>query len=374
MKHTFIDLFCGCGGLSKGLEQAGMECLLGIDSDRYAIETFKRNHPNSQSYLGKIEDLSIERIKELTNGSEIDLVAGGPPCQGFSTAGAGRIDDPRNFLFKEFTRIVEALSPRVILFENVTGLLAKKNESLLKEIFKEFKNLGYTVDAKVLSANEYGVPQRRRRTIIIGFKNGARPLFPIPTHGIDAGVPEVTISDAFSQIKEDSVNHDLAIAHISNETIRKQIAYIPEGCWIRKKEDQDKYLPEELYFDVDWENMREKRFREARLYRLDSNKTSPTILTSKRTFYHPKEDRYLTPRECASLQSFPIDFEFIGTQGAIYKQIGNAVPVKLAEAIASSIIESLKCETTNFEKLKGLPLNKIKMNAFNYNKQGERNV
>jgi DNA (cytosine-5)-methyltransferase 1 len=247
-------------------------------------------------------------------------------------------------------------------------LLAKKNEELLRQILKQFEDLGYTVDAKVLSAEQFGTPQRRRRTIILGYKNGLRPFFPLPTHGINESKSFVTIGDAFSRINCKNINHNLEFAKITNELTFNQIKHIPEGCSVRKQADEERYLPKELYFNVDWKNLREKRFREARLYRLDRKKVSPTILTSKRSFFHPCEDRYLPPRESAALQSFPLDFEFTGNQGAIYKQIGNAVPVELAKSVGVAIIKTLN-STLPHSKIKTRDLQQIKENAFNYKKE-----
>ncbi len=134
MTKSFIDLFSGAGGMSCGLEMAGFQCLLGVDRDREAIETFKYNHKNSQTIFGDIREISIDRIQEIIKYQKVDLICGGPPCQGFSTIGQNDGQDERNFLFLEFIRIVEALKPDYIIMENVTGLLAKKNENVLREI------------------------------------------------------------------------------------------------------------------------------------------------------------------------------------------------------------------------------------------------
>jgi DNA (cytosine-5)-methyltransferase 1 len=136
---TFIDLFSGCGGLSCGLEMAGHRCLLGVDANKDAIDSFAANHHEAAVYLGDIKKLSEKKLRDLLRGQRVDMVVGGPPCQGFSTVGKGVVGDERNQLFREFVRIVKHTQPKVILFENVTGLVAKKNQAILKKIFLQFE-------------------------------------------------------------------------------------------------------------------------------------------------------------------------------------------------------------------------------------------
>jgi len=327
--YTFIDLFSGCGGFSHGLEKAGHECLLGVDFNQDAIESFKLNHPNSNVYCGDIKELSYKEIQLLTKKKKIDMVVGGPPCQGFSTIGRGQVNDERNSLFKEFVRIVKEAKPRIVLMENVTGLLAKKNQEVLKSIFKSFNLLGYSMDARVLSAEEFGVPERRRRTFLVGVKNGSYE-YPYATHGPKA--------------------NKIDLAQIKNDLDRKRLKHIPEGKGIRYERDELAHLPKKLRYDVDWVNLSENRFRQTKLQRLDRKKPSPTILTSRTTYFHPIENRYLTPREAALLQSFPIRFKFFGSQTSIFRQIGNAVPPKLAQVLGESL-KNIKWKKKKLETL-----------------------
>lgn len=336
---NFIDLFSGCGGLSHGLEMAGHNCLLGVDANKEAIETFAANHHGAAVYLGDIKKLSELKLKALLKGRTVDMVVGGPPCQGFSTVGKGEVDDDRNKLFREFVRVVKLTHPKVILFENVTGLVAKKNEHILKQIFVHFERLGYNMDARVLSAEEFGVPSRRRRTIIMGVKNG-ECLFPEVTHGPRVGQKLKTVKELFKNLKAKNgrvYNHDVKLAEIKNATDRERLKCIPDGCGIRYPEDEKEYLPKKLHYKIDWKKLREGRFRQTRLQRLPLNEPSPTILTSRTSYYHPVEPRYLTPREAAACQSFPNDFIFHGSQTAVFRQIGNAVPPLLAKALGESI-------------------------------------
>ncbi len=336
---TFIDLFSGCGGLSCGLEMAGHRCLLGVDANKEAIASFAANHHDAAVYLGDIKKLSEKKINQLLAGQKVDMVVGGPPCQGFSTVGRGEVGDDRNLLFKEFVRIVKVTQPKVILFENVTGLVAKKNQDILKKIFQYFERLGYNMDARVLSAEEFGVPEKRRRTIIMGVRDG-ESLFPVATHGARAKKTAMTVEQALKNLKTKNgkvYNHDVTLAQLKNKEDRDRLKFIPAGKGIRYQQDEKKFLPKKLWYGLDWSKLREKRFRQTRLQRLPLKEPSPTILTSRTSYYHPIEPRYLTPREAAACQSFPNDFIFHGSQTAAFRQIGNAVPPLLAKALGESV-------------------------------------
>lgn len=339
VSYNFIDLFSGCGGFSFGMEMAGHKCLLGVDFDENAVKSFAKNHPKAHALHMDIRNLTTKKLKELIDIDSVDMVIGGPPCQGFSTVGKGKADDERNSLFKEFIRVVKVTKPKIILFENVTGMLAKKNAEILERIFLDFEKLGYHMDAKVMSADEYGVPSKRRRTIIMGTK-GAAPLYPNVTHGDKSKNKFVTVAHALENLscKNGEVfNHDVAFAKVSNELDKKRLKHIPPGGGIRYERDEKKFLPKRLRFQVDWNTIAERRFRQTRLQRLDWDNVAPTILTSRTMYYHPKELRYLTPREAAACQSFPNHFIFEGSQTSIFRQIGNAVPPMLAKAIGKEL-------------------------------------
>lgn len=337
---NFIDLFSGCGGFSTGMEMAGHKCLLGVDFDKDAINTFKLNHKNAEVFCGDIKSLTKSRLGELLKGNKIDMVIGGPPCQGFSTVGRGEADDERNSLFREFVRVVHELNPRIVIFENVTGLLASKNKNTLNQIFKSFEDLGYVMDARVLSSEEYGVPETRRRAILMGTKRCSPPMFPKITHGDRGKFPLNNVGNAFRNLRtEDGViyNHEPSLAQIANKLDYERLKCIPEGKYIRYKKDEEKYLPKKLRYDVNWDELAEGRFRQAKLQRLDRKFPSPTILTSRTSYYHPIEPRYLTVREAAACQSFPNDFIFTGSLTAQFRQIGNAVPPLMAFAIGQAV-------------------------------------
>lgn len=382
MKKSFIDLFSGAGGMSCGLEMAGLQCLLGVDHDPKAIETFKHNHKNSQAIFGDIREISIEQIQEVINYQKVDLICGGPPCQGFSTIGQNDGQDKRNFLFLEFLRIVKALEPDYIIMENVTGLLAKKNEVVLKEILKSFTDLGYTMDVKVLSAHHYGVPEKRRRTIFLGNRFGVENIYPekmfrdLNKDDRDLPLPR-TVGMAFDSLlatKGEMLNHDVAKAQIFNDLERERISHIPQGKSVRYEKDQLAYLPARLWFDVEWNNIHEQRFREAKLNRLNLQSCSNTINTSRTTYYHPTEDRYLTAREAAAIQSFPHNFFFCGTVTQQWKQIGNAVPPLLAKALGESILK-LDLLKNDMKKAKSIEnVSQIRAKAFSYKDKSKSNT
>ena len=367
-KHYFVDLFSGAGGLSCGLNMAGWKCAFAVDVNPEAIDTFNANHKGVETYVDDISKLKGPVLKKMLDGKKISLVCGGPPCQGMSTVGDGIPDDPRNFLFLQFVRIVKSVKPDFVLMENVTGLLGKKNEKILRGVLKEFRKLGYVMHVKVLSSENYGVPQKRRRTIFIGNKNGYETSFPKVTHGIDDKLkPIVTVGDVFENMsyRKDKIhNHDVDSAQITNDLIKKRIQKIPEGRGIRYEEDEKELLPKKLWLGIDWKTIGEGRLREERYHRLSRNDVSPTIMTSRHSYFHPTENRYLTCREAASIQSFPNRYKFVGSISQQWRQVGNAVPPLLGKAIGKIILKSLKEK----KKTKILESRIIKINAFDYEK------
>ena len=387
---NFIDLFSGCGGLSVGLSKAGLNCVLGLDHRQHAIESFQINHKKSIGLCADIRKTNPDDVRKLINRTfkstrKIHLICGGPPCQGFSTVGTGDANDERNHLFLDFVKFVEYFNPNYILIENVTGLLAKKNRDTLKSIYQCFNNLGYNLDVRVLSSNHYGVPEVRRRVIIIGNNQNAQNHFPAKEY---ANINEAnsklkkcrTVGWAFNNLiyhGQNAHNHDENDGKIKNSLEEQRIKHIKEGCSIRYERDEKAYLPKRLWFDhgidengkkITWEDISEKRFREAKLARLDRNKPSPTILTSKTVHYHPTKNRYLTVREAAALQSFPPDFIFKGTLSNQWTQIGNAVPPLMAEALGKSIIQTHKNKSIKIPAQKNIDFDAVASYAFKYDK------
>tara|TARA_R110000868_G_scaffold38661_7_gene135145 strand:- start:10723 stop:11877 length:1155 start_codon:yes stop_codon:yes gene_type:complete len=369
-EFNFIDVFAGAGGLSCGMEMAGMTCVLGIDADKHAMRTFAHNHKKAEVFCGDVTKLTKAELKRLTGGKKIHAVVGGPPCQGFSTVGLGNPDDIRNTLFRQFVRIVKETKPDFVVVENVTGMLAKKNEQTLKAILKCFKQMGYPMDVRVLSAHEYGVPEMRRRTILIGNRIGADVVFPVVTHSDSKKKKPVTVAEALRDIadkKGKTHNHDLDSARLPSKIDERRLERIPQGHGIRYERDEKKFFTKALSLGVDWKNLREGRFRQTKYFRLDGNKPSPTIMTHRHSYYHPTETRYLTQREAARLQSFPNNFVFFGPLSAQWRQIGNAVPPLLGKALGLAIYKmisnkkSLKQKKTVEETL-----TQVRSSAFMY--------
>jgi DNA (cytosine-5)-methyltransferase 1 len=375
-KLNFIDVFSGAGGLSTGLELAGMNCILGVEIDKYAVESFKANHKNAEAYCGDITKLDTKKLNELLKNQNVDAVVGGPPCQGFSTVGIGDPKDTRNQLFREFVRIVKITKPNFIVIENVTGLLALKNEKTLNAIFKLFANMGFILDVQVMSAENYGVPEKRRRTIIIGSRINQKISFPLPSFNTEIGnkfIPAKNVGEALKNLKAKNgkiYNHELASAEIKSKLDLDRIKCIPEGCGIRYEKDEINFLPKKLKLGIDWKQIPENRFRQTKYQRLDRKKPSPTIMTHRHNYFHPVENRYLTPREAAAIQSFPNDFVFHGPISAQWKQIGNAVPPLLGFAIGNSIIEmsvrQSKSKSKTVSKNRSNNVKKVREKAFIY--------
>jgi DNA (cytosine-5)-methyltransferase 1 len=246
-------------------------------------------------------------------------------------------------LFREFVRLVKITNPSYVIIENVTGLLAKKNEKTLQAIFSLFHKMGYTLDVQVMSAELYGVPERRRRTIIIGSRVNDKIVFPKTQEKI------LTVGDALKNLKAKDgkvYNHDLDGAAIKKPLELERIKCIPEGKGVRYEADEKAYFKtKKLKLGIDWVNLRENRFRQTKYQRLDRKRPSPTIMTHRHNYFHPTENRYLTQREAAALQSFPNDFKFHGPLSAQWRQIGNAVPPGLGLALGKAIV-AMNAEST----------------------------
>lgn len=339
-----IDLFCGCGGLSLGFEKAGFKVLLGIDAWQDAITTFNHNHNKSKGLCKDLSTLNPQDIASLLEGKEVDIIIGGPPCQGFSVAGKRIVDDERNKLYKSFVRFVEFFKPKAFMMENVPNILSIGAGTIRDSIVKDFSDLGYHVVYKILTASDYGVPQNRRRAFFVGFKNGKVFHFPIPTVADKitskeaiSDLPDFTVADgenypSTSQSKYQELmrkkssglyNHRITI---HTERTKKIIALVPDG-------GNYKDLPLEL---------QDTRKVNIAWTRLDSSKPSFTIDCGHNHHFHYEFNRVPTVRESARIQSFPDDFIFLGKLGSQLRQVGNAVPPLMAEEIAKEIKNELQ--------------------------------
>lgn len=357
--YTVLDLFSGAGGLSRGFMDAGFNVVLGVDFDDAALKTFKANHGNAEAMkLDLFNHDNINKIDDFLKTKEIklDVLVGGPPCQGFSLAGKREEFDDRNKLYSAMVKTAEMLKPKVVVLENVPGLLTLYKGKAKQQILNDFNNLGYKMDVKILYAPEYGVPQIRKRAFFVGVltEGDYNFQYPIPYLNEDHFV---TCEDAISDLPSlvDCHDYDLtktreyisepqseyqkmmrsssvvACNHTPTKHAEKTIeliSLVPEGKNYRS-------LPIELQEGI--------KYNEA-LTRYHSKKPSRTIDTGHRTHFHYKWNRIPTVRENARLQSFPDDFIFFGNKQEQYKQVGNAVPPLLGKAIANQVKELLDHE------------------------------
>lgn len=348
---TVLDLFCGCGGISKGFELAGFSIIGGIDFNDDATKSFKINFPDATVKCGDITEISNEEVKTLYGG--VDIIVGGPPCQGFSSANRWQkeMEDPRNKLFFQYLRFVEVLRPKAILIENVRGLLTRDNGYAKNRIEELLTSMGYVVANSILDSSNFGVPQIRKRAFFVAFRSDlnkqAFDFSSIPY------LPRVTVEDAIGELyalENGDTTHiptrpnneyteylrkgmDVLNDHTSTypaEIVQKRISFVPQGGnW------QD--VPSEL-----WPSQRSNRHSSA-YKRLSPGQPSCTIDTGNAhsNYFHPIFNRIPSIRESARLQSFPDSFAFYGSRGSRYKQVGNAVPPLLAKAVASQILIKL---------------------------------
>ncbi|MDY0347233.1 MAG: DNA (cytosine-5-)-methyltransferase [Tenuifilaceae bacterium] len=324
-KLKYIDLFSGAGGFSLGFDNKGFQNVFSIDIEPSFCETYKYNFPKHQLIEKDICELSDTEIKYLKEFDEIDVVIGGPPCQGFSIAGnIGRkfIDDPRNRLFKEFVRVVKVIRPKFFVMENVARLYTHNKGETRNEIIKDFKELGYKVKCKILNSADYGVPQVRRRVIFIGSLTNEKIEFPPKGVNDYISVKEaLSIYPKLESGEESSIPNHIAMSH--SEQMLTKMSYVTDGG------DRNE-IPEKI---------RPKSGDVRKYIKYASDKPSVCVTGDMRKIFHYEQNRALTVRELAKLQSFPDDFVFKGSRISQQQQVGNSVPPKMAEAIAEVIIK-----------------------------------
>ena len=369
-KLTAIDLFCGAGGLSEGFHQSGFHVLAGQDFDPAAGMTFAATHPEAQFIPGPIQRVTAPGLLRFTGmeKGQLDVLIGGPPCQGYSVYNHQRgEEDPRAGLFREYLRIVAGVRPRWLVMENVTGITSIAGGAIVKEIECGMAKLGYRVRMKVLKAEDFGIPQERRRVIFIATNTSQPILFPEASHG-PGRKPFVTIWDAISDLpsieggdssstyakppqneyqimlRGDSklvANHEAPRLSRINEQRMKHIP--PGGSW--------RDLPYDL---LPLGMRRAKRSDHTKRYgRSRKTDLACTILTKCDVhwgaYIHPVQDRAITVREAARLQSFPDSFVFQGNRTEQYKQVGNAVPPLLGLHIAKALLKSMESIEQDFD-------------------------
>lgn len=393
MAYQFIDLFCGAGGFSKGLEMAGFECIGGIELKEVISKTHQLNHKKSKTIFGDIRDIPPESFAEIIGTNHVDVIIGGPPCPTFSTIGDAKIrsvtgkptsEDPRNQLFLEYLKYVDYFRPEIFVIENVPNFITKYDGKIFNTAVEIIESIGKdsTVDGEgiyvvekpvqVVNAVYYGVPQTRRRMMLVAHKkSGIEFKYPEQTHYYDQGedlrdklLPCTTVEDAIADLPKITDNWRISempysskrklspyqqlmrsygngktvknnICRMSNDRAKKVFPHMKQGS---------KYmdLPPEIRQILPF---REDIFQD-RLKRLVMKEPSWTVIAhigmDGYMYIHPTENRTLSVREAARIQSFPDDFEFVGNQQETYVQVGNAVPPLLGKAIGSSLMSYLE--------------------------------
>lgn len=353
-KFRVLDLFCGAGGLSWGLHKnTNFKTMVALDFDLNAAYTFKKNMPETEVIVGDITDLTIkDRIIALAKEKKVNMIVGGPPCQGYSMKGKKLgLADSRNFLFREYLNIVEQLQPEVFVIENVKGLLISSNGWFRDEIIQCITNLEYHVEYGILNAVDFGVPQSRERTIFLCSKNRTISL-PNPTVS-----KKTTVRDAISDLSylnsgEGGFEQEYYLEAESDyqRLMRKGSVKLYNHKATNHKDvaiEKLRLIPPEQGKERLPENMLGKQKFKTTWGRLKWDDVSPTIDTrfdasSNGTNNHPYLHRAITPREAARIQSFDDNFIFYGSKVYVRKQVGNAVPPLLAKAIADQIENSFK--------------------------------
>lgn len=343
-----VDIFSGAGGMSLGAVNAGIEIVLAIDNNENAAKTYIQNHSNTKFIIDDIRNIKTD--KKLKDNTFI--LFGGPPCQGFSLSNTKTRNEnnPNNYLFKEFLRFVEEINPLWFIFENVEGITTFNKGKTVQEIRTSFEDLGYNVESSVLYASDYGVPQHRNRFFMVGNRLGIKFVFPekynyqVSVNEAISDLPLLKNGDIIDSIPYKS-NKDISEysklmrkeSIISTQNyVSKNKDYVVERYKYIKQGENWRSIPDHLMT-----NYQDKTNCHSGIYRrLDAFKPSVVISNyRKNMLIHPFENRGLSVREAARLQSFPDNFIFKGSLMHIQQQIGNAVPPLLAEAIFKQIIQ-----------------------------------
>lgn len=339
MAANFIDLFSGAGGMSLGFSEAGFENLFAVEIDKSFSDTYKKNFPNHHLFVKDIQNIDAKALKKIVSGKDIDTIIGGPPCQGFSLAGRiGRtfVEDDRNFLFKEFVRVVDTLKPKTFVMENVARMASHNKGNTIKEIVDSFVKIGYSVQYKILQAADFGVPQKRQRIFIVGTRNDLNLSFEFPKTIYE--IEEyMTVEEAISDLPklESGENSNIPNHNAMNHSAQmlEKMSYITDG-------GNRSEIPEHL----------RPKSGDARKYiKYNSCLPSVTVTGDMRKIFHYSQNRAATSRELARLQSFPDDFIFEGNNISVQQQIGNAVPPRLAYFVALAVSEALSKEDVKNE-------------------------
>lgn len=353
--YTIVDLFAGVGGLSYGFSHIdSFDITMANEIDKDIAAAYTLNHPNVNMINCDIKDLTEDIIRQSIGETEIDVVVGGPPCQSYSTLGKRQMDDRAN-LFLQYKRVLQIIRPKAFVFENVVGLLSMDKGRLFIQIQKEFEELGYKLQYKVLNAVDYGVPQYRERVILVGFLGDNSFEYPLPTHG-DGLKPYVTLKEAIGDLPclKSAQSSDVYATPAENEFLSwvrqntgliltehtapkngEHLIRLMEALEDGQCKDD---LPEELRPKSGYGNTYAKLWWEKPSTTITRNFACP----SSSRCIHPRDSRAMSIREGARLQSFPDDYLFYGSAGKKRLEIGNAVPPLLSMAIAKQMLKALK--------------------------------
>lgn len=390
--YKVLDLFSGCGGLSEGFLQAGLDIVASVEIDEKACETQRRNHPETKIIQADLTELNPQKFTKLTGEDDFDLIIGGPPCQGFSLIGTrlgtnkelGKfIKDPRNRLYKEFVKYVRFFQPKMFLMENVPGLFSMHNGLIKQNIEHDFSLdgengdfTGYAVKSGIVRAVQFGVPQNRERVIFLGVRKDLEVSFEFPQPVFNS---EFAVGDAIGDLQPLGIRDGKAkAAHKTPKTkfldlLNGQARNVPRDNGYQEghiynhvtrfHNDRDRDIfrmlePFQKLKDLDPEliPIRLRNGFEDFYRKMDFNKPSPTIIAhlykDGLAFIHPDgaQARSISIREAARLQSFPDSFVFVGPQSAMFKQIGNAVPPLLAYHLALHVKQIMACIESGVEQ------------------------
>ena len=313
--YNTVDLFSGCGGLSKGFEDAGFRSILGVEIDPDAAATYDANFKDAKVWSDDIHDLTDEEALRMIDGQEVHVLAGGFPCQGFSVAGERDPEDQRNQLFKQMVRFTKLFNPMFVVGENVPGIVTMDDGRFMDEIFHSFNDIGYTITARVLESADFGVAQYRPRTIFIANRFGVANPYPIELLSPENHVTiEQAIDDLKDAPRDASTNHEWTAHRKSTIERIKKVA------------------PGHSLYDT-YADAFKRQYR---------GRPSMTVKENHGgTHIHHELDRCISAREMARLQSFPDDFFFQGTMKRAMFQLGNAVPPLLARHVALALRPTL---------------------------------
>lgn len=337
MRYKAVDLYSGCGGMSEGLRRAGFDVIAAVEIDKHAAKTYRLNHPDTMLFEEDIRSLHTDAIKELLDGEQLHLLAGCPPCQGFSSIRRLNrkqpVEDERNDLISEFLRFVKALKPLAIMMENVPGIV---DYHLFKDVIAELKKLGYGPRYKIVDVSDYGVPQRRKRLVLVGSLLGKLDV-------LECKMEIVTVGDIIGKLENVRETQDPLHKIFPKHTRRIQdmISRIPKDGGSRSDLAEEEQLEchrkknvgfNDVYGRLKWDDV-------------SSTITGGCLNPSKGRFLHPEENRCITAREAALLQSFPRSYKFAVDdipRGALASQIGNALPPQFCFIHAHNIHTHLR--------------------------------